>query len=316
MEAGRNDLCPCGSGRKYKKCCMETGGPARLVVPRALSPDPFGLERQMAWLERHVQRQGCRTEAEVEAYVQALRGQGAVPAAPGRTPAEQAQDLVYEAVTRPPAERPALARRALELDAGCADACGLMAEAEPDKAVAWYERAVAATPPAEPRFSWQVLATRPHLRARFGLAHALWAAGRQREAVSHLEALYTLHPEDALGVRYWIIDWLFRLDDGRIMEWLVRCEADPAAMVAWSRVLWAYRQQAPMAVLMQLLAVAQRVNPHVPAALAQGASLPAESPAQFALGSPAEAADYAIRQRAVWASSEGALEWLAKAAAL
>ena len=22
MKIGRNDLCPCGSGRKYKKCCM------------------------------------------------------------------------------------------------------------------------------------------------------------------------------------------------------------------------------------------------------------------------------------------------------
>jgi len=21
-QAGRNDLCPCGSGRKYKKCCL------------------------------------------------------------------------------------------------------------------------------------------------------------------------------------------------------------------------------------------------------------------------------------------------------
>jgi uncharacterized protein YchJ len=21
---GRNDLCPCGSGKKYKRCCMET----------------------------------------------------------------------------------------------------------------------------------------------------------------------------------------------------------------------------------------------------------------------------------------------------
>ena len=23
MEVGRNDLCPCGSGKKYKKCCMK-----------------------------------------------------------------------------------------------------------------------------------------------------------------------------------------------------------------------------------------------------------------------------------------------------
>lgn len=30
-KTGRNDLCPCGSGRKYKKCCEATarGGAAR-----------------------------------------------------------------------------------------------------------------------------------------------------------------------------------------------------------------------------------------------------------------------------------------------
>jgi hypothetical protein len=30
-KTGRNDLCPCGSGRKYKKCCesKERGGAAR-----------------------------------------------------------------------------------------------------------------------------------------------------------------------------------------------------------------------------------------------------------------------------------------------
>lgn len=23
---GRNDPCPCGSGKKYKKCCLDSGG--------------------------------------------------------------------------------------------------------------------------------------------------------------------------------------------------------------------------------------------------------------------------------------------------
>lgn len=26
---GRNDLCPCGSGRKFKKCCQSKGSSAR-----------------------------------------------------------------------------------------------------------------------------------------------------------------------------------------------------------------------------------------------------------------------------------------------
>lgn len=25
MKPGRNDPCPCGSGKKYKKCCLQAG---------------------------------------------------------------------------------------------------------------------------------------------------------------------------------------------------------------------------------------------------------------------------------------------------
>ena len=28
---GRNDECPCGSGKKYKKCCLSTGKYENLV---------------------------------------------------------------------------------------------------------------------------------------------------------------------------------------------------------------------------------------------------------------------------------------------
>lgn len=27
MSTGRNEPCPCGSGKKYKRCCLVTGGP-------------------------------------------------------------------------------------------------------------------------------------------------------------------------------------------------------------------------------------------------------------------------------------------------
>jgi len=26
MKTGRNDACPCGSGRKHKNCCLKSGG--------------------------------------------------------------------------------------------------------------------------------------------------------------------------------------------------------------------------------------------------------------------------------------------------
>ena len=39
--AGRNDPCPCGSGKKYKKCCLdkdlETGREAREALPEVMA---------------------------------------------------------------------------------------------------------------------------------------------------------------------------------------------------------------------------------------------------------------------------------------
>src|SRR5215211_3800859 len=49
MKVGRNDPCPCGSGKKYKKCCLEkdqAAGRARLVAPVRL-PNP-GFETASA----------------------------------------------------------------------------------------------------------------------------------------------------------------------------------------------------------------------------------------------------------------------------
>ena len=38
MKPGRNDPCPCGSGKKFKHCCGRvTGEPARAPAPGALS---------------------------------------------------------------------------------------------------------------------------------------------------------------------------------------------------------------------------------------------------------------------------------------
>jgi hypothetical protein len=39
-EIGRNDPCPCGSGKKYKKCCMDKMEKER--QPRSPNPTPGG----------------------------------------------------------------------------------------------------------------------------------------------------------------------------------------------------------------------------------------------------------------------------------
>jgi len=71
MAPGRNDPCPCGSGKKYKKCCM----PARRHTPSTPKPTaaPRRLDRARAHSERGnaLRKRGHLEEAEAE-YRKAL----------------------------------------------------------------------------------------------------------------------------------------------------------------------------------------------------------------------------------------------------
>jgi SEC-C motif/Protein of unknown function (DUF2384) len=49
QKPGRNDPCPCGSGKKHKHCC---GRPEAPAAPAADSPDG-AVERAVAWLAQH-----------------------------------------------------------------------------------------------------------------------------------------------------------------------------------------------------------------------------------------------------------------------
>lgn len=41
MKTGRNELCFCGSGKKYKKCCLgKTGNIPKITIPSNLKPNP------------------------------------------------------------------------------------------------------------------------------------------------------------------------------------------------------------------------------------------------------------------------------------
>jgi hypothetical protein len=48
MTTGRNDPCPCGSGKKFKKCCFakeEAARDARLAAEQAALPEKFDPEQ-------------------------------------------------------------------------------------------------------------------------------------------------------------------------------------------------------------------------------------------------------------------------------
>ena len=67
-QPGRNDPCPCGSGNKYKKCCLEKDDAARTAAAKATAaaaaaaPTPV-VARDVPVAKPRVQPQGVSKRA-------------------------------------------------------------------------------------------------------------------------------------------------------------------------------------------------------------------------------------------------------------
>src|SRR5262249_49642042 len=136
----------------------------------------------------------------------------------------------------------------------------------------YYEQAVAAGERAlgpdyfqqEVGHFWGLLETRPYMRAREGLANALWTMARREEAVAHLEDMLRLNPSDNQGVRYTLPSWLVNLDrDDALAHLLERYDQDIAATWAFTKALLAFRQQGDTPESRRLLQAARKRNRHV-----------------------------------------------------
>jgi tetratricopeptide (TPR) repeat protein len=157
---------------------------------------------------------------------------------------------------------------------------------------------------------WGLLETRPYLRARLGLAHALWAAGRREEAVGHLQDMLRLNPHDNQGVRYTLAGFLLFLDrDDDLARLLQQYDEDSAAW-AYTKALLAFRHHGDTPEARQLLKEAKKTNRHVPAYLLGEKSLPTEPPGSYGPGDESEALHYLGSFLAGWKATPGAVAWL------
>jgi len=289
--------------------------------------DRRALEKEMANLHRRLGEQDFKSPEEAQAFVEQLLSQsgGRIPEQAPQSAADRAQDVMYEAWDASGRGRVELARKALEISADCADAYVLLAEETAgslSEARDLYAQGVAAGERAlgEKMFRkeagnfWEILETRPYMRARAGLAHCLWELGEREAALDHWVDMLRLNPNDNLGVRYRVLNGLLLLGRDREAGRLLRVyREDAAADWLYSRALWSFRQEGDSRRSRRRLSEALDQNPYVPEYLLGERPLPRRLPDAVGIGGEDEAARYAAEAIATWRQTPGALEWLGQA---
>lgn len=236
---------------------------------------------------------------------------------------DAAQDIIYDAWDSSDKKRRiALAKNALRISPLCADAYVLLAQETAgnlDEAIDLYRQGVEAGEKAlgktvfreDVGHFWGLLETRPYMRARQGLAQALWDKGLRDEAVMHYRDMLRLNPNDNQGIRYLLLDCLLILGrDDDAAKLIKRYKDDGSAAWSWSRALLVFRQSGDCPESRGALSQAVNDNTHVVSLLLGDRKMPRQLPAYIGMGDKNEAVAYVHGAAAAWAATPGALAWL------
>jgi tetratricopeptide (TPR) repeat protein len=233
----------------------------------------------------------------------------------------RAQHLMYRAFELADSDgRIELARRALEISPDCADAYVVLGETASTarERLEFYENGVAAGERAlgaqafeeDGGHFWGLLNTRPYMRARMGLAHALLDMGQPEEAIRHWQEMLRLNPGDNQGVRHGLVSRLLQHDRDQEAGALLAQYDDATANWAYNHALLAFRREGDTPESRRLLKSAHARNRFVPQYLLSQEPLPHEPPEMYEIGSRDEAILYAGDALSVWRSTSGALTWV------
>lgn len=236
---------------------------------------------------------------------------------------DAAQEIIYDAwEAGDRRKRVALAKQALKLSPLCADAYVLLAQQTRrnlDEMIDLYRQGVAAGEKAlgktcfrdDVGHFWGILETRPYMRARQGLAQALWDKGLREEAVKHYHDMLHLNPNDNQGIRYLLIDCLLLLGrDGEAAALSKRYDEDGAAAWSWSRALLAYRRTGDSPESRDVLSQAVSGNEYIAPFLLGDKKMPRRLPDYISWGGEDEAIAYVYGAAGAWAAAVGALAWI------
>lgn len=149
------------------------------------------------------------------------------------------------------------------------------------------------------------------MRAREGLALALWAVGDSDAAIIHFQEMLALNPNDNQGVRYALLALLQEAqDDESLRKLLKRYKDDASAQWFYTQALVTYRQYKGGIRANKKLSAALAYNPFVPQYLLGRKRLPKHHPSTISFGNEDEAVDYVAGALPFWYDTPGALDWL------
>lgn len=330
-KAGRNDLCPCGSGNKYKKCCLDKDSRSS---HQSLNVDAADVRRTMESTLHKIKKIAENGDMSPEELKRLLNGfvgrkiddiDAEFTKITGNSdPKSQAEDLLeqaYEAGSC--AKIVETAKKALAIYPHLPDAWILIAEhssGSPQAFLPYCEKAVEAGRQdlGEKFFEenkghfWGMIETRPFMRAKAHLAQCLWDLGREDEAIVQYQECLELNPNDNQGLRDRLVGCLLAKDRvTEAEEVLKKYKEDCGAFHAFNKALCLFKLHGPESKKASKQLVAAIVaNSHIPKYLSGKKKIPDHDLNGYALGSKEEAIFYAEDCKTAWQRTPGALDWL------
>lgn len=235
-----------------------------------------------------------------------------------------AQELIYDAwETDNKKRRIKMAKEALSIFPDCADAYNILAQDAAkslQESEGYYRQGMQAgrrdlgekTFKKDIGYFWEILETRPYMRAQTGLMQCSWAQGNHQEAIDHARELLQLNNNDNQGIRYVLITYLANLGRYDELENFMNGEYKEDGMAEWlyTRVMLSFARTGDTPQTRKLLSVALSSNRYVPYYLLKKKKIPLILPETITVGGQDEAYCYAATNLLAWENVPGLLIWL------
>lgn len=156
---------------------------------------------------------------------------------------------------------------------------------------------------------WQLVETRPFMRALEGAGHAYWLLGATEPAAAHFTELLGLNPNDNQGARYGLLGCYLEMQEPEGVEALLEAfTADSTPLWAYGKALAAFQSGGDSAQARAALVAAVERAPLVARYLLDPDSIPDSDPDEL---EPFDDPTTAARWLAPgWETTPGATDWL------